>query len=218
MDGLKWKPCYKKSRVLASARMPPLIDNQTYLLSKSIFPRDKPKRVNSEPWNKCFSHSCTKILFWLIWCTSITCTGKSLWWSRFLSGSILIVILITILQRAFFSTLMLLSIEFRKYWSLNCSEPKGWSFQLVFEEVGGLEAQGGTEQLPLLHIVHLVGQGRDVELLPHFTCVVRLVTKWVATQLNQAALFNCVLKTITLRFCFAHFKQANGTFLLCPFK
>ena len=25
MDGLKWKPCYKKSRVLASARMPPLM-------------------------------------------------------------------------------------------------------------------------------------------------------------------------------------------------
>ena len=25
MDGLKWKTCYKKSRVLASARMPPLV-------------------------------------------------------------------------------------------------------------------------------------------------------------------------------------------------
>ena len=25
MDGLKWKPCYKKSRVLASARVPPLV-------------------------------------------------------------------------------------------------------------------------------------------------------------------------------------------------
>ena len=27
MGGLKWKLCHKKSRVLASARMPPLVDN-----------------------------------------------------------------------------------------------------------------------------------------------------------------------------------------------
>ena len=29
MSGLKWKLCYKKSRVLASARMPPLVRSQT---------------------------------------------------------------------------------------------------------------------------------------------------------------------------------------------
>ena len=33
MSGLKWKLCYKKSRVLASARMPPLIRIQKYIKS-----------------------------------------------------------------------------------------------------------------------------------------------------------------------------------------
>ena len=34
MGGLKWKPCYKKSRALASARVPPLVTTET---SKKVF-------------------------------------------------------------------------------------------------------------------------------------------------------------------------------------
>ena len=37
MGGLKWKPCYKKSRALASARVPPLLDNHLVLLIYCIF-------------------------------------------------------------------------------------------------------------------------------------------------------------------------------------
>ena len=45
MGGLKWKLCYKKSRVLASARMPPLM--KTHL---------EPWKTNLKPWKPTWTH------------------------------------------------------------------------------------------------------------------------------------------------------------------
>ena len=54
MGGLKWKLCYKKSRVLASARMPPLVCSQCgdSFRHKKIYEAHVNRHVNRRP------HAC----------------------------------------------------------------------------------------------------------------------------------------------------------------